>query len=406
MRTRLITWILAALALATPALMPTSAWAQTEVIPRPFVGPLSHPRYEEGGFYTSIEFLYFRQRNTIRAQDLMFRGFVDVDGSIDPAGNPGTFIGSHAVALNTSQLEGPQTFAPGFNLTMGWRFYDGLAIQATWWHLADARFNAAASVIAPNYANGANLENTVLFAPVFNLSPEFAGNLRNLDVGRDGATFGIWNAASTAQISFIQRFDMVEVSGRVPMTETDNYRCYALFGPRGIVMWERFKWRTIDVSAANLGNASIGNAGDNTIADYNNVVSNRLYGLFTGIGNEFRLGSTERLGTYSMYADVDGALYGDFVKGRARYELADKSIAYTYARNMFTLAPGFDAKVGFQWYIYEAITIRLGFTYMGIVNTVASPIPVDFNMGNARPAYPKGIYRDIYGLDFGICLVW
>jgi hypothetical protein len=393
MRTRIIFCLLAALALGVPA----SVRAQAEVIPRDFVGPLSHPRYETGGLYTAFEFLYFKQRNPLQSQDIMFRGFIDIDGSI--SGAPNTFVGSNEVALNTRQLDGPQTYSPGFNLTLGWRFEDGLALQVSWWHLSDVRTNAAASVIAPDYRNGTNLENTVLFAPVFNLSPQFAGNLQNLDTGNPGATYGIWNAASAAQISFIQRFDMVELTGRYPIMETDCYRSYGNFGPRGIVMWERFKWRTIDVS-------NTGNAGDNTIADYSNVVSNRLYGLVFGVGNEFKIGEASRLGALSLFADVNVAMYGDFVKGRSRYELADQSIAYTYARNMFTLAPGFDAKIGFQWYIYEAITIRLGYNYLGLVNTIASPQPIDFNLGSVHPAYNRGFYRSFDGLDFGIGFVW
>ncbi len=392
MRTRIINWIVAFIVLVVP----TAARAQNEVIPRPFVGPLSHPRYEDGGFYTSFEFLYMLQQNHIGSQVLALRGFVDVDGSI--TGVPGTFQGSGAPALNTNQLDGPQSYSPGFNLTAGWRFADGCSIQATWWHLADVRTNASASVIAPNYLNGQNLENTVFFSPVFNLSPEFAGNDRNLDVGNRGATYGIWNAASVEQIWFVQRFDLVEMLARVPIVEGENYRSYGQFGPRGIVMWERFKWRTVDAS-------NTGSAGGNTIADYSNVVSNRLYGMFVGSGNEFRLGDNH-IGTFSFFFDANVALYGDFVKGRARYELEDQSIAYTYSRNLFTLAPGFDAKIGFQWYIYEAITIRLGYNYLGIFNTVASPEPVDFNMGGARPRFPNGQFRGFTGLDFGIGLVW
>jgi hypothetical protein len=408
MRTRIFRWLVLGILLAAP----TSVRAQNEVIPRPFVGPLSHPRYEDGGFYTSIEFLYMKQRNLIASQDIVFRGFVDTNGSI--TGTVGQFVGDHSVALNTSQLQGPQTYSPGFNLTMGWRFEDGLAVQATWWHLADVRTSASASVIAPGGNNGDLLQNTLLFSPVFNLSPEFAGNQRNVDFGTRGGTYGIWNAASISQISFIQRFDMVEVSGRIPVMQTDNYRSYGTFGPRGIVMWERFKWRTVDVSAAdvlpdgdtfNINNLGVGNAGDNTIGLYSNVVSNRFYGLFVGCGNEFRLGDTP-VGTFSIYADGDVAVYGDFVKGRARYELADKSIAYTYSRNMFTLAPGFNARVGFQWYIYEAITIRLGYNVLGVFNSVASPVSVDFNMGNVHPRYQTGQFRSFDGLDFGIGFVW
>jgi hypothetical protein len=405
MRTRLFKLLLTALALT----LPTWAYAQEDIVPRTYVGPLSHPRYESGGFYTALEFLYMKQRNTIGSQVVATRGFIDVDGSI--TGFAGTYVGTGTPALNTSQLGGPETFSPGFNLTLGYRFESGLAVQASWWHLADVRLSASASVIAPNYQNGPLLQDTFLTSPVFNVPGQFAGNLFNTVVGNPGATFGIWNASSFQQISFVQRFDMVDVLGRIPITETENYRSYGYFGPRAIVMWERFKWRTVDVGAPDLATlatfnqAGIGNAGPNTIANYTNVVSNRLYGLVLGCGNEFYLGNTP-VGAFSLYADVYGSLYGDFVKGRARYSLEDRSIAFTYARNMFTLAPGFDARVGFQWYIYEAICIRLGYNYLGLINTVASPNPIDFNLGQARPAYQRNQYRSFDGLDFGIGFVW
>ena len=54
---------------------------------------------------------------------------------------PGTFIGSGADALNTQQVHGPQTYEPGFNLTMGWRFENGVTVEATYldapWTLRD-----------------------------------------------------------------------------------------------------------------------------------------------------------------------------------------------------------------------------------------------------------------------------
>lgn len=416
MRTQFVKWFVVALTLALPA------WATAqEVVPTRFVGPLSHPRYEDGGIYTSLEFLYMKQRNLTKTQPLVFRGFIDVDGSI--TGTAGTFVGSGAKALDAHDVAGAQSWSPGFNLTLGYRFADGLAIEARWWHLADVRSSAAASVIAPNYQNGPQLQDTFLFSPVFNVPPQFAGNANNVSstTANPGATWGIWNAASMSQIYFTQRFDMVDVMGRIPIMQTDNYRSYGLFGPRGIVMWERFKWRTVDVglpSATIDPNTGVvtfptvgpngfasGNAGGNTIGDYNNVVSNRLYGMVVGCGNEFRLGDTP-VGTFSVYADLNVALYLDFVKGRARYELEDRSISYTYARNLFTVAPGFDGRIGFQWYIYEAISIRLGYNYVGLFNTVASPTPVDFNVGLARPRYEKGQFRSFEGLDFGIGFVW
>ncbi|MEI7683806.1 MAG: hypothetical protein WCL32_02180 [Planctomycetota bacterium] len=421
MRTRFFKYLLVAVMAALPLLAwPAGASAQSEVIPRPFVGPLSHPRYEDGGWYTAMEFLYMKQRNLTKSQPLVFRGFVDVDGSI--TGVAGTFVGNNSVALDANQVAGAQSWEPGFNLTLGYRFENGLALQASWWHLADVRSSAAASIIAPNYQNGASLENTFLFSPVYNVPPQFAGNAYNVSApnANAGATWGIWNAASVSQISFVQRFDMVDLLGRIPVMQTDNYRSYGVFGPRGIVMWERFKWRTVDVGlptatidangnitlpAVDSAGFAVGNAGGNTIGDYNNVVSNRLYGLVVGCGNEFRLGDTP-VGTFSLFADLNLGLYVDFVKGRARYQLEDRSISYTYARNMFTLAPGFDTRIGFQWYIYEAITIRLGYNYIGLFNTVASPNPVDFNIGSARPSYVKSQFRSFEGLDFGIGLVW
>lgn len=407
MRTRLFRWLIAALFLT----LPTSVFAQAEVIPRPFVGPLSHPRYEEGGLYTSIEFLYMKQRNLTRHQPIVFRGFVDFDGSI--TGVAGTYVGDNSVALDARQIAGNQSWSPGFNLTLGYRFQNAVAIEARWWHLADVRSSASASVTAPNYLNGAQTENTYLFSPNFNVPPQFAGNAFNVFApgSNPGATWGIWNAASFSSISWVQRFDMVDVLARIPVLETENYRNYGLFGPRGIVMWERFNWRTVDVglpganSAVDSNGFATGNAGGNTIANYSNTVSNRLYGMFLGCGNEFRLGDTP-IGTFSLYADINAALYLDFVKGRAQYRLEDRSMALGFKRNMFTLAPGFDGRIGFQWYIYEAITIRLGYNYLALFNTVASPVPVDFNVGAPRPEYLKGQYRSFEGLDFGVGLVW
>src|SRR5437870_13745588 len=80
MRTRLcrLFWISALL------LAPSVAQAQQtqtyEVPPVPYTGPLSHPRYEQGGFFTSLEGLYWRTNRPLASQQVAVRGFVDVDG--------------------------------------------------------------------------------------------------------------------------------------------------------------------------------------------------------------------------------------------------------------------------------------------------------------------------------------
>ena len=63
MRTR-FGWLILAAALLGPTVAPTRAWAQNgyyEVPPAHFTGPLSHPRYETGGFFVGMEALMWFQ---------------------------------------------------------------------------------------------------------------------------------------------------------------------------------------------------------------------------------------------------------------------------------------------------------------------------------------------------------
>ena len=80
-------------------LTPATTWAQNyEVPPVDFTGPLSHPRYEQGGFFVMLEGLYMRQNRPLASQTVAIRGFVDVDGAIQ-GGAPGTFVGTGREAL-------------------------------------------------------------------------------------------------------------------------------------------------------------------------------------------------------------------------------------------------------------------------------------------------------------------
>src|SRR5262249_10222700 len=154
-------------------------------------------------------------------------------------------------------------------------------------------------------------------------------------------------------------------------------------GPRAIIMWERFSWRTVQRDV-------VGQATADTTAYYDNITSNRLYGAYCGGGCDWYLGSSP-IGAFSVDLSLNGGLYLDFVKGRAQYELGDKSEAAHRARNFYSLVPGLDGKLGLMWYPYEAIQFRVGYNFMALFNTMASPRPIDFNYGTLDPEWSHGI---------------
>jgi hypothetical protein len=375
-------------------LAPTKAQAQ-DVPPTIFTGPFSHPRYESGGFYVGLQGLYWLTTNPLGSQQVAKRGFLDIDGSI--SGIAGTFVGSQASALNTSQLQGPQSWQPGFNLSLGYRFESGVAVTLSWYHLVDARYSATASLAPPGLQAGANSENSFLFSPVFNFPINYAGNPFNLPVGNPGATFGIWNGASLETIGYVQRMDMVDLIMRVPIWDTDAYRNYGLLGPRGATLYDKFSWRTVDADTNGLSN-------NGTIADYWNITSNRLYGGVIGMGNEWFLGDTP-IGGFSILLDLEASLFLDMVKGRAAYELADKSTEASRSRNLAALTPGLDGKIELVWYPWEAVQFKIGYDFFSFFNTYASPNPIDFNYGAINPTWSP-VVRIYQGVTFSAGFVF
>lgn len=366
------------------------------VPPVSFTGPLSHPRYETGGFYVALEGLFLRQTRPLRDQAVAWRGIVDIDGSI--TGTPGNPVGQGLPALDVQQLRGPGTYAPGSVVTLGWLFENEVCLQFSWWHLWDARYSATAGLLPAGLQAGPGGINTFLTSGVYNFPLDYAGNPQNVNVGNVGATFGIWNAASLMTIDFIQRFDLGEFSARIPIAMTDNHRYYGLVGPRLVTMFERFKWRTVD---ADLG----GQASELTTAYYTNTVSNRLYGVHAGCGHDWFLGDTPA-GAFAMTLDVQGAMYLDFAKGRAKYEIGDRSTAASRARNMWSLVPGVEASLKLWWFPWEAIQLSVGYDFISFFNTWASPQPIDFNYGAIDPEYRSGTLRYLHGLRWGVALVW
>jgi hypothetical protein len=213
----------------------------------------------------------------------------------------------------------------------------------------------------------------------------------------DGALYGIWNGADNMSIELLQRFDMFSLGLRVPIWQTDWSRGYGLIGPRIIVMWERFKWRTVDLDF--LGN---GTSTNNAI--YNNIVSNRLYGVHAGGGYEWFLGENP-LGAFSFSLDAECGLYGDWVKGRVKYYREDEATAASRARNFFRVAPSVEAKASLWWYPWEAVQVRIGYNLLALFNTIAAERPIDFDMGVINPSF-NGTTRVLHGFDIGIGFVF
>src|SRR4051812_33712124 len=100
MRTRIGWLVLVGATLLAPAAARAQTGNLSEVPPVDYTGPLSHMRYEQGGFFAAAQGLYWRQTRPVSDQIVAVRGFVDVDGTVTGQ-PPGTFVGSGATALNT-----------------------------------------------------------------------------------------------------------------------------------------------------------------------------------------------------------------------------------------------------------------------------------------------------------------
>lgn len=380
-------------------LMPMPLLAQEWAPPSPLWPiPLGDgERFPETGLFLAGEFKYMRQTNPLRRQDIAFRGFFDADGSI--TGNPGSFLGSHSVALNSRDVSGPVSRQPGFGVTAGWRFADGTAFLVDVWHLQDARYSATASLIPPNFLVGGDLADSFLSSPVFNFPSDFAGPANDVGRGSPDAGYGIWNAASLMTIDFIQRFDMVHIYTRIPIDEgSDTWRCWGMVGGRAVVMFERFKWRTVNLD--NTGGASPAD-----IAIYSNTVSNRMYGASVGLGGEWYWGSSP-LGAFACSLDGYVTLALDLVKERAKYERLDRFMAATRAINEYTLAPMVQVDANLWWYPTRGIQCRLGWDLLAIFNTVSAPHPVDFNYGRLTPGWERGTTRILRGMHIGVAFIF
>jgi hypothetical protein len=363
----------------------------------------------ESGFFTALSLIYYRQTNPLKDQTVAVRGFLDVDGSVTraingfPQPNPsvanfaGTFQGSATPAANVMDVSGPNSYEPGFVVDIGWKFRDGHALVFTWMYLNEHRVQSATTGIPLDQRVGGpqgTFADALLFSNVFNFPPEFAGPDMKVNVGNPQALHGIWNGASYLTQEFIQRVQKYELTWRFPVYETETFRFTGLTGPRFFWIWERYKWvdTSLDINdpTPNPGNQAI----------YTNIVSNRMYGATLGFSQECYLG-----GGLALQLDMRGALYLDYVKERAKYELATKFTgpASKQAKTDWTLAPEIEGMIGLMWYPREGIQLYLGYDAMAFFNTVASPRPIDLNWGFPHPEYDR-VFRLFDGLRAGISL--
>ncbi|HKB35105.1 MAG TPA: hypothetical protein VKD72_01540 [Gemmataceae bacterium] len=350
--------------------------------------PLYSTRPESGWFFHG-EYLLFRQTVPLRNQLVASRGFLDVDGGV--TGTVGTFVGSGAAALQTNQVRGPGSYQPGFEAGFGYRFEDGTTVDVSWWHLTKAGYGAVATLLPPLLQLDQPLANTFLFSPVFNFPSDFAGPTNDVAAGT-GHAFGIWNAADLMTIEFVQRNEIFDLTVRKPIFETECWRTYGLVGPRFVWFWERFKWLTVDLNIN--GDAA---PPENT-AIYTNIVSNRMYGAFCGIGNECYLGHG-----FSTSLDLEGALFLNIVKERAKYERGDRHVGPERQRKRidYTTVPEAKASLNLWWYPYEGIQVKLGYDAMAFFNTVAGQTPIDFDYSAVAPQWER-VFRFLDGLNIGI----
>jgi len=205
----------------------------------------------------------------------------------------------------------------------------------------------------------------------------------------------IWNAASLESIEFDPRASQIEASLRVPMHETECWRIYGLVGPRFFWVWERFKWRTVSTNLQ-------GEASPFDVGIYTNIVSNRMYGAHVGIGQEWYLGHG-----FAVNCDVEGALFLDIIKERAKYELGEKDEAPQNKRAItdYRIVPEPEVRFNLMWYPHEAIELRVGYDAMLFFNTKASKTPVDFNWGQVAPPW-SDYTRLFHGFNAGVAIIF
>lgn len=391
MRGRIYGWT--ALLAVAMMLAPAAAPAQDitgYALPAQFLPtPLASTRPEEGLFFYGTFALYV-QRVPLPDQQIAVRGFADLTGEFQQIIVP-VFAGSGEEALNTHQVTGPQSQQPGWSIGGGYRFFDGGALDLHWLHLATQKYTAVATPVPQSLNFRPDLLNTFLFAPVNNFPLDFAGPSN--DVSGVGA-FGVWNAADLMTLEYTQRNEIIELTYRFPaLIDQLNWRTYAFVGPRFVWFWERLKWRTFDAD-------DTGNADPVFQALYTNIVSNRMYGLKVGCGNDWYIGNGLAV-TLELWATP----MMNIVKKRAKYERGDRGFGPERKRSDtdYTLVGEASGALNLSWFPYEGIQVKAGYNLMNFFNVVEMETPVDFDYNAVNPEYGRG-YRWLRGFEIGVMI--
>ena len=377
------------LMVAWMALAPAMAWGQNPgatyaPMSSPLPLPIGSTRPEDGGFFVDAQFTFFTMSNPLKAQPVAVRGFRDRDGSV--TGVVDTFVGSGQQALNVAQLTGQDTYVPGTNLGFGWKFKEGSSISVNFLMFAEANYKAGATLSPRAGVLDQALANSFLYADVFNIPIQYSGpdNKIVLNNPPNGvqpsaqAAFGIWNGASIMTIQYTQRFQQWDMLYRESIFETETYRLNGLVGPRFAWIWDRFAWRTTDLTAT-------GQSGPQDVALYSNVTSNRMYGATAGCEQEYYLGHG-----IVMHLKVQGSMFVDIVKEASKYESGDRfngTPGSKLGRKLYSVVPEAEAELGFMWYPTEYMQLYAGYQAMGFLNTLAARRPIDFDFVNVNPHY-------------------
>lgn len=353
--------------------------------------PLGSTRPEQG-LYVAGEFVYLHQTRPVKDQLIGIRGFFDSDGSI--TGTVGQFVGSGTPALFANDL-GSRSYQPGWNIAIGYRFHDNVAVEFSWLEVQKVRYNGGASIEPAFFRGGQDLADTFISSFVFNFPNDYAGPAIKTTQGNPFALYGIWNGASIMNIEFAQTFQQWDLTGRIPICLSDWNRMYGLIGGRFSWIWERFRWRTVSIDIA-------GQADPSDAAVYSNIVSNRMYGPFIGCGDECRLGDTP-IGTFAVSLDTRAAALLDVVRELEKYELGDKTTTAKRNRTEYEIVPQLQAQLNFWWYPpIEGVQIRFGYDLIGFFNTVSAPRPVAFNLESPESMWVNGTFRLVDGFNAGI----
>ncbi len=404
--------------------------------------PLGSTRPEDGGLFVTTEFMFFRWNNPLKQQVVAVRGFQTSDNSVNIPGTnsfyaPGTFVGSGAVALDVAQLTGADSYQPGFRISAGWHFgADGSSLSASYFFLHEASYRAAATLNPAGGNVGSSLENTFLFSPVYNFPPEYQGpdnkltpaiqtvfnlppvffavqptpqNIQNVGLNQvfqniggnvaagsqvpipgvvqspsQQAATGIWNGATIMTESYVMRFQEWEITYRQPICETEDSRLCGLVGPRYTWLWDHYRWTATSFGDNGAGTGGI-QAGPQSTAIYDNVTSNPMWGVHAGCQYECYLGHG-----FAMMCEVQAALFMDFVREIATYQLEDAFQGLPESKRskrIWNVVPEVQGSVGLMWYPYEFIQIQVGYQVMGFFNTISARRPIDFDYSNLNPHY-------------------